>query len=129
MFHVSGELQVEGDVTLLCSVNGVLSQPKLVILDNTVHIFLWWVSFILILHFTIKSRLLRIFCVLFLLSFRREVSRWMYLCLSSWLVLVAPAVAPMTGTIEKVFNASVVKTQFVHLLLCETTIMHPKSNY
>ncbi len=39
------------------------------------------------------------------------------------------AVAPMTGTIEKVFNASVVKTQFVHLLLCETTIMHPKSNY
>ncbi len=39
MFHVLGELQVEGDVTLLCSVNGVLSQPKLVILDNTVHIF------------------------------------------------------------------------------------------
>ncbi len=39
------------------------------------------------------------------------------------------AVAPMTGTIEKVFNASVVKTQFVHLLLCETTIMHAKSNY
>ncbi len=40
MFHVSGELQVEGDVTYLwCSVNGVLSRPKLVILDNTVHIF------------------------------------------------------------------------------------------
>lgn len=40
MFHVSGELQLEGDVTYLwCSVNGVLSRPKLVILDNTVHLF------------------------------------------------------------------------------------------
>lgn len=40
VFHVSGELQTEGDVTYLwCSVNGVLSRPKLVILDNTVHIF------------------------------------------------------------------------------------------
>ncbi|CAM4653550.1 unnamed protein product [Leuciscus chuanchicus] len=36
VFHVSGELQLEGGVTFLCcSVNGVLSRPKLVILDNT----------------------------------------------------------------------------------------------
>ncbi len=38
-------------------------------------------------------------------------------------------VAPMTGTIEKVFKASVVEPQFVYFLLCETRIMHPKSNY
>uniref|UniRef100_A0A4W4FLI7 Methylcrotonoyl-CoA carboxylase 1 (alpha) n=1 Tax=Electrophorus electricus TaxID=8005 RepID=A0A4W4FLI7_ELEEL len=39
-FQVSGELQKEGGATYLhCCVNGVLSRPKLVILDNTVHLF------------------------------------------------------------------------------------------
>lgn len=40
MFQVSGELQEVGGATYLhCSVNGILSQPKLVILDNSVHLF------------------------------------------------------------------------------------------
>ncbi len=34
-------------------------------------------------------------------------------------------IAPMTGTIEKVFKASVVKTQFVYFVVC--CLMHPES--
>ncbi len=32
-------------------------------------------------------------------------------------------VAPMTGTIEKVFKASVVEPQFVYFLLCEKSVL------
>ncbi|KAJ8418835.1 hypothetical protein AAFF_G00003340 [Aldrovandia affinis] len=40
VFQVSGELEEEeGTSYLRCSVNGVLSRPKLVMLDNTVHLF------------------------------------------------------------------------------------------
>lgn len=39
-YHVSGNLEPEGGALFLhCSVNGVKSRPKLVILDNTVHLF------------------------------------------------------------------------------------------
>ncbi|XP_067898435.1 methylcrotonoyl-CoA carboxylase subunit alpha, mitochondrial isoform X1 [Heterodontus francisci] len=40
VFHVFGELNTEGDATLLkCSVNGMVSKPKLVITDNSIHLF------------------------------------------------------------------------------------------
>uniref|UniRef100_A0A673CM25 Methylcrotonoyl-CoA carboxylase 1 (alpha) n=1 Tax=Sphaeramia orbicularis TaxID=375764 RepID=A0A673CM25_9TELE len=40
LYHVTGEVEVEGGASFLhCSVNGVKSHPKLVILDNTVHLF------------------------------------------------------------------------------------------
>uniref|UniRef100_A0A674ESZ6 Methylcrotonoyl-CoA carboxylase subunit alpha, mitochondrial n=1 Tax=Salmo trutta TaxID=8032 RepID=A0A674ESZ6_SALTR len=40
VFHVSGEVETEGQTSFLhCSVNGVKSRPKLVILDNAVHLF------------------------------------------------------------------------------------------
>uniref|UniRef100_A0A8C8HHT7 Methylcrotonoyl-CoA carboxylase subunit alpha, mitochondrial n=1 Tax=Oncorhynchus tshawytscha TaxID=74940 RepID=A0A8C8HHT7_ONCTS len=40
LFQVSGEVETEGQTSFLhCSVNGVKSRPKLVILDNTVHLF------------------------------------------------------------------------------------------
>ncbi|XP_046892809.1 methylcrotonoyl-CoA carboxylase subunit alpha, mitochondrial [Hypomesus transpacificus] len=40
LFHVKGEVETEGGATFLhCSVNGVKSRPKLVLLDNTVHLF------------------------------------------------------------------------------------------
>lgn len=40
VFHVTGEVETEGGASYLhCSVNGVKSRPKLVILDNTVHLF------------------------------------------------------------------------------------------
>ncbi|KAM4574644.1 methylcrotonoyl-CoA carboxylase subunit alpha, mitochondrial [Fundulus diaphanus] len=39
-YHVSGAVEVEGGASFLrCSVNGVKSRPKLVILDDTVHLF------------------------------------------------------------------------------------------
>lgn len=40
VFQVSGEVETEGQTSFLhCSVNGVKSRPKLVILDNTVYLF------------------------------------------------------------------------------------------
>ncbi|XP_024277471.1 methylcrotonoyl-CoA carboxylase subunit alpha, mitochondrial isoform X2 [Oncorhynchus tshawytscha] len=40
VFQVSGEVETQGQTSFLhCSVNGVKSRPKLVILDNTVHLF------------------------------------------------------------------------------------------
>uniref|UniRef100_A0A8C4HQL0 Methylcrotonyl-CoA carboxylase subunit n=1 Tax=Dicentrarchus labrax TaxID=13489 RepID=A0A8C4HQL0_DICLA len=40
VYHVTGEVEMESGATFLhCSVNGVKSRPKLVILDNTVHLF------------------------------------------------------------------------------------------
>uniref|UniRef100_A0A671SSS7 Methylcrotonoyl-CoA carboxylase subunit alpha, mitochondrial n=1 Tax=Sinocyclocheilus anshuiensis TaxID=1608454 RepID=A0A671SSS7_9TELE len=79
VFNVSGELQMEGDVTYLwCSVNGVLSRPKLVILDNTVHIF------------SMEG------------SAQVDVPVPKFLAGVSGSSAQGGAVAPMTGTIEKV---------------------------
>uniref|UniRef100_A0A672IKV5 Methylcrotonoyl-CoA carboxylase 1 (alpha) n=1 Tax=Salarias fasciatus TaxID=181472 RepID=A0A672IKV5_SALFA len=40
VYHVTGEVETEGGAAFLhCSINGVKSRPKLVILDNTVHLF------------------------------------------------------------------------------------------
>uniref|UniRef100_A0A673JBR0 Methylcrotonoyl-CoA carboxylase subunit alpha, mitochondrial n=1 Tax=Sinocyclocheilus rhinocerous TaxID=307959 RepID=A0A673JBR0_9TELE len=79
VFHVSGELQMEGDVTYLwCSVNGVLSRPKLVILDNTVHIF------------SMEG------------SAQVDIPVPKFLAGVSGSSAQGGAVAPMTGTIEKV---------------------------
>jgi len=40
VYTVTGEVETEGGASFLrCSVNGVKSRPKLVILDNTVHLF------------------------------------------------------------------------------------------
>lgn len=40
VYHVTGEVETEGEASFLhCSVNGVKSRPKLVILDDTVHLF------------------------------------------------------------------------------------------
>ncbi|TRY96255.1 hypothetical protein DNTS_032529 [Danionella cerebrum] len=79
LFHVSGELQHEGDVTFLCcSVSGVLSRPKIVLLDNTVHIF------------SMEG------------SARVEVPVPKFLAGVSGSGTQGGAVAPMTGTIEKV---------------------------
>uniref|UniRef100_A0A667YL61 Methylcrotonoyl-CoA carboxylase subunit alpha, mitochondrial n=1 Tax=Myripristis murdjan TaxID=586833 RepID=A0A667YL61_9TELE len=40
LYHVTGDVELEDGATFLhCSVNGVKSRPKLVILDNTVHLF------------------------------------------------------------------------------------------
>lgn len=40
VFHVTGEVETEGGASFLhCSVDGIKSRPKLVILDNTVHLF------------------------------------------------------------------------------------------
>ncbi|KAL6469527.1 hypothetical protein MHYP_G00230510 [Metynnis hypsauchen] len=79
VFQVSGELQKEGGATYLCCcVNGVLSRPKLVIVDNEVHLF------------------------------SMEGSAQVDVPLPKFLAGVSSsgaqdgAVAPMTGTIEKV---------------------------
>lgn len=79
VFLVSGELQQEGEATYLrCSVNGTMSRPKLVILNGTVH--------------------------LFSMEGSAEVSLPVpkYLAGISVSGSQAGAVAPMTGTIEKV---------------------------
>uniref|UniRef100_M3ZEG5 Methylcrotonoyl-CoA carboxylase subunit alpha, mitochondrial n=1 Tax=Xiphophorus maculatus TaxID=8083 RepID=M3ZEG5_XIPMA len=40
VYHVTGAVELEGGASFLhCSVNGVKSRPKLVILDDTVHLF------------------------------------------------------------------------------------------
>ncbi|XP_056133165.1 methylcrotonoyl-CoA carboxylase subunit alpha, mitochondrial [Lampris incognitus] len=40
VYHATGEVEAEGGASFLhCSVNGVKSRPKLVILNNTVHLF------------------------------------------------------------------------------------------
>uniref|UniRef100_A0A4W5QSS1 Methylcrotonoyl-CoA carboxylase subunit alpha, mitochondrial n=1 Tax=Hucho hucho TaxID=62062 RepID=A0A4W5QSS1_9TELE len=78
VFQVSGEVETEGPTSFLhCSVNGVKSRPKLVILDNTVHLF------------------------------SMEGSAEMSVPVPKFLAGVSTgaqggAVAPMTGTIEKV---------------------------
>ncbi|KAM6962881.1 methylcrotonoyl-CoA carboxylase subunit alpha, mitochondrial [Aplochiton taeniatus] len=79
VFHVTGALEAEGGAAFLhCSVNGVKSRPKLVVLDNTVHLF------------------------------SMEGSAEVSVPVPKYLAGVAGsgaqggAVAPMTGTIEKV---------------------------
>ncbi|OCT78588.1 hypothetical protein XELAEV_18029675mg [Xenopus laevis] len=80
VLNVSGELVNEGDVTYIkCSVNGVMCKPKLVIVDNTVYLFSPEGS----AHLGIPIP-----------KFLSEVSTT---------GTQGGAVAPMTGTIEKVF--------------------------
>nr|XP_061832320.1 methylcrotonoyl-CoA carboxylase subunit alpha, mitochondrial-like isoform X1 [Nerophis lumbriciformis] len=79
VFHVTGEVEMEGGASFLhCSVNGAKSRPKLVILDNTIHLFSTEGS--------------------------SEVSLPLpkYLAGVSGSAAAGGAVAPMTGTIEKV---------------------------
>ncbi|XP_060933580.1 methylcrotonoyl-CoA carboxylase subunit alpha, mitochondrial [Limanda limanda] len=78
-YHVTGEVELEGGASFLhCSVNGVKSRPKLVILDNTVHLF------------STEG------------SSQVSVPVPKYLAGVSGSGAQGGAVAPMTGTIEKV---------------------------
>ncbi|TNM88184.1 hypothetical protein fugu_006405, partial [Takifugu bimaculatus] len=78
-YHVSGSLEAEGGALFLhCSVNGVRSRPKLVILDNVVHLF------------STEG------------SSQVSVPVPKYLAGVSGSGAQGGAVAPMTGTIEKV---------------------------
>uniref|UniRef100_A0AAQ4QUI4 Methylcrotonoyl-CoA carboxylase subunit alpha, mitochondrial n=1 Tax=Gasterosteus aculeatus aculeatus TaxID=481459 RepID=A0AAQ4QUI4_GASAC len=78
VYHVTGEVEMDGGASFLhCCVNGVKSRPKLVILDNTVHLF------------------------------SMEGSSQVSVPVPKYLAGVSSgahgaAVAPMTGTIEKV---------------------------
>uniref|UniRef100_A0A665V4P7 Methylcrotonoyl-CoA carboxylase subunit alpha, mitochondrial n=1 Tax=Echeneis naucrates TaxID=173247 RepID=A0A665V4P7_ECHNA len=79
VYHVTGEIEVEGGASFLhCSVNGMKSRPKLVILDNTVHLF------------STEG------------SSQVSVPVPKYLAGVSSSGAQGGAVAPMTGTIEKV---------------------------
>lgn len=78
-YHVSGNLEADGKAVFLhCSVNGVKSCPKLVILDNSVHLF------------SPEG------------SAQVSVPVPRYLAALSGSSAQGGAVAPMTGTIEKV---------------------------
>ncbi|XP_072111326.1 methylcrotonoyl-CoA carboxylase subunit alpha, mitochondrial isoform X4 [Mobula birostris] len=79
-FHVFGKLNTEGDATYLeSSVNGILSRSKVVITDNSVHLF------------SMEGTA----------QFSRPVPK--YLAGIDASGAEGAAVAPMTGTIEKVF--------------------------
>uniref|UniRef100_A0A8C5CUY0 Uncharacterized protein n=1 Tax=Gadus morhua TaxID=8049 RepID=A0A8C5CUY0_GADMO len=79
LYHVTGEVESEGGASFLhCSVNGVESRPKLVIVDNTVHLF------------SMEG------------SAAVSVPVPKYLAAVSGSGAQGGAVAPMTGTIEKV---------------------------
>ncbi|XP_077389285.1 methylcrotonoyl-CoA carboxylase subunit alpha, mitochondrial [Festucalex cinctus] len=79
LFDVTGELEKEGGASFLhCSVNGVKSRSKLVILDNNVHLF------------SMEG------------SADVSVPVPKYLAAVSGSAAQGGAVAPMTGTIEKV---------------------------
>ncbi|KAL3047079.1 methylcrotonoyl-CoA carboxylase subunit alpha, mitochondrial [Trematomus bernacchii] len=79
VYHVTGEVELEGGASFLhCSVNGVKSRPKLVILDGTVHLF------------STEG------------SSQVSVPVPKYLAAVSGAGAQGGAVAPMTGTIEKV---------------------------
>ncbi|KAK5906888.1 hypothetical protein CesoFtcFv8_004793 [Champsocephalus esox] len=79
VYHVTGEVELEGGASFLhCSVNGVKSRPKLVILDSTVHLF------------STEG------------SSQVSVPVPKYLAAVSGAGAQGGAVAPMTGTIEKV---------------------------
>nr|XP_061791052.1 methylcrotonoyl-CoA carboxylase subunit alpha, mitochondrial-like [Nerophis lumbriciformis] len=78
-FHVTGELETDGGASFLrCSVNGVKSRPKLVIVEDTVHLF------------STEGRA------------DMSVPVPKYLAAVSGSGTQGGAVAPMTGTIEKV---------------------------
>ncbi|XP_077572388.1 methylcrotonoyl-CoA carboxylase subunit alpha, mitochondrial [Stigmatopora nigra] len=78
-FHVTGELEMDSGASFLrCSVNGVKSRPKLVILEDTVHLF------------STEG------------SADVSVPVPKYLAAVSGSGTQGGAVAPMTGTIEKV---------------------------
>ncbi|KAJ0032794.1 hypothetical protein NQD34_002875 [Periophthalmus magnuspinnatus] len=110
LFHVTGEVESEGGASFLhCSVNGVKSRPKIVILNNTVHLF------------------------------SMEGSAEVALPVPKYLAGVSGsgsqggAVAPMTGTIEKVFVKAGDKVEAGDPLMVmiamkmEHTIRAPKS--
>ncbi|XP_034738035.1 methylcrotonoyl-CoA carboxylase subunit alpha, mitochondrial [Etheostoma cragini] len=79
VYHVTGEVEMEDGASFLhCSVNGMKSRPKLVILDNTVHLF------------STEG------------SAEVSVPVPKYLAGVSGSGAQGGAVAPMTGTIEKV---------------------------
>ncbi|XP_038671932.1 methylcrotonoyl-CoA carboxylase subunit alpha, mitochondrial isoform X1 [Scyliorhinus canicula] len=80
VFHVFGELDAVGDATYLkCSVNGMVCRPKLVLTDNSIHLFSMEGSV------QVNSPVPK-----YLVGIDTSGSR-------------GGAVAPMTGTIEKVF--------------------------
>lgn len=80
IIHIFGDLEKEGDSTYLKSaVNGILSKSKLVILEDTVHLF------------SMEG------------SAQIGIPVPKYLSEVSTATIQAGAVAPMTGTIEKVF--------------------------
>ncbi|XP_069069204.1 methylcrotonoyl-CoA carboxylase subunit alpha, mitochondrial isoform X1 [Pleurodeles waltl] len=80
IIHIFGDLEKEGDTTYLkCAINGILSKSKLVILDDTVHLF------------SMEG------------SAQISVPEPKYLSEVSTATTQAGAIAPMTGTIEKVF--------------------------
>ncbi|XP_040858548.1 methylcrotonoyl-CoA carboxylase subunit alpha, mitochondrial isoform X1 [Ochotona curzoniae] len=79
-FHVHGKLSSEGGCTYLkCSVNGVASKAKLIILENTVYLF------------SLEG------------SIKFDIPVPKYLSSVSSEGPQGGAIAPMTGTIEKVF--------------------------
>uniref|UniRef100_A0A8D0CJI7 Methylcrotonoyl-CoA carboxylase subunit alpha, mitochondrial n=1 Tax=Scleropages formosus TaxID=113540 RepID=A0A8D0CJI7_SCLFO len=109
-FQVWGEVQTEGEVSFLhCCINGVLSRPKLVILDNTVHLF------------SMEG------------SAEVTVPVPKYLAGVTGAAAQGGAVAPMTGTIEKVLVKAGDKVQAGDALVVmiamkmEHTIRAPKA--
>ncbi|KAK7939306.1 hypothetical protein WMY93_002632 [Mugilogobius chulae] len=109
-YHVTGEVESEGGASFLhCSVNGVKSRPKIVILNNTVHLF------------SMEG------------SAEVSVPVPKYLAGVSGSGAQGGAVAPMTGTIEKVFVKAGDKVEAGDPLMVmiamkmEHTIRAPKS--
>ncbi|XP_043926598.1 methylcrotonoyl-CoA carboxylase subunit alpha, mitochondrial [Protopterus annectens] len=110
VFHVSGGFIQEGDSEyLMCSVNGTVSKSKMVAMDNTVYLF------------QMES------------SFQLGIPVPKYLAGVSTSAVQGGAVAPMTGTIEKVFVKAGDKVQVGDPLMVmiamkmEHTIRAPKA--
>lgn len=110
LYHVTGQLESEGGASFLCcSVNGVKSRPKIVVLDNTVHLF------------SMEG------------SAEVSVPVPKHLAAVSGAGAQGGAVAPMTGTIEKVFVKAGDKVEAGDPLMVmiamkmEHTIRAPKS--
>ncbi|KAJ8278809.1 hypothetical protein COCON_G00058750 [Conger conger] len=110
VFLVSGELVEEGGASYLrCSVNGVLSRPKMVVVDNDVHLF------------SMEG------------SFTATVPVPKFLAGVGGAGAQGGAVAPMTGTIEKVLVQVGDKVQVGDALMVmiamkmEHTIRAPKA--
>ncbi|KAM8874911.1 methylcrotonoyl-CoA carboxylase subunit alpha, mitochondrial isoform 2-T2 [Spinachia spinachia] len=110
VYHVTGEVETDGGVSFLhCCVNGVKSRPKLVIVDNTVHLF------------SMEG------------SSQVSVPVPKYLAGVSHSGAHGAAVAPMTGTIEKVMVKAGDKVavgdplMVMNAMKMEHTIRAPKS--